>query len=544
MPGPGFDERRPLQGAFTEEGNEMLAASETETVKIAEIPAKAGSKDLINALVPDFEAHPERSAATLARVEEVLGIVAGPTLRKEVLAMKCAEAAEGIGPYEAMPAFAGMRIAAILTEAMSGSEISAIAGLLADSELSTDEVVELHRKYKIPVSRLEEDLLPVRGKGALIYDSKGREYVDLDSNYSATNLGNSNPGLAQALFNQACRLVSQKEDRIQVARARFLKEFGGMLPEGLECFYWQNSGGEAVDKALKIAKACTRQTGVIAFEGGFHGRTHGAIAVTHNEAYRKPFGLDRTGWVHFAKYNDARSVKELLEAGKARIVILELVQGEESGIRPATKEFAAQLRDLCDTYGAVLIADEVQTGFGRVSTGPGKWFACQVAGITPDIMVIGKSFGGGYPVTAVVAKRRISEAMKPGYDGSTFGGNPMAMTAALVATRQMKALDIPSRAARASAVFREELLKIESSLIKGVRIAGLMIGIEMVSEAVVRDVQEIMKKHGAHSSLSSHATMRWMPPLIITDDEIGRVIRAFAKAVSDVETSLALAGRI
>ncbi len=130
-----------------------------------------------------------------------------------------------------------------------------------------------------------------------------------------------------------------KEDRVHVARARFLKVFPGMLPEELDQFYWQNSGGEAVDKSLKIAKAYTQTTGVVAFRGGFHGRTHGAISVTYNPKYRKPFGLDQVDWAHFADYNDADAVEQIFAEGKAKIVILELIQGEEAGIRPADPAF-------------------------------------------------------------------------------------------------------------------------------------------------------------------------------------------------------------
>ncbi len=529
---------------FHEGEREMIAKLDIASGKAGETCSKAGCQELLKAMVPDYSTHPERVPATLARVDEVLEIVAGHTLRKEVLSLKCADAAQGLGPYDPLPASAGMKMAAILTEALSPVEIGKCASLFMDSELSTDEVVELHKKFKIPVSRLEDDLLPVRGLGAKVFDSKGNAYVDLDSNYSATNLGNANFEIATGLYNQASTLISQKEDRIQVARARFLKEFSGMLPAGLECFYWQNSGGEAVDKSLKIAKAYTGQQGVIAFEGGFHGRTHGAIAITHHVEYRKPFGLDKVGWVHFAKYNDLESVRKILESGAAKIVILELVQGEEAGVRSATPEFAAGLRALCDMHGAVLIADEVQTGFGRVSTGPGKWFASQVLGITPDIMVIGKSFGGGFPVTAVVTSRKISSAMKPGYDGSTFGGNPMAMTAALIATRQMKARDLASRAAEASEIFRAGLAKIESPLMKSFRMLGLMIGIELISASVVHNVQEIMKKHGAHSSLSTGSILRWMPPLVITDEEIAAVLDAFSKALNQIETELTLSKRI
>jgi acetylornithine/succinyldiaminopimelate/putrescine aminotransferase len=259
------------------------------------------------------------------------------------------------------------------------------------------------------------------------------------------------------------------------------------------------------------------------------------VAVTHEFAYRAPFGLADSDWVNFCPFGDLDAVEEVLAAGDAKSVILELVQGEEGGARPAPHGFAKALRFLCDEYGALLIVDEVQTGFGRVASGPGEWFACQRFGIVPDIMVIGKSFGGGYPVTAVVCKAHISEAMKPGYDGSTFGGNPMAMTSALIASRQMKALDLPSRVEERSAQFAEGLEAMESSSILGFRCMGLMIGVDLPGPVWVEAVQEEMAKRGAFGSLSSGATLRWMPPLVITREEVGEVLEAFAAALEVVE---------
>ncbi|MHC5037858.1 MAG: aspartate aminotransferase family protein [Planctomycetota bacterium] len=497
-----------------------------------EKPACPG--ELMLGIVNDPQAHPERMNATLARIEEVLGVLVGTNA--ETLFAKCVQAAgQGIGFFDPLPAAAGEAVALVLADALSEEEGERAGELLMASELSTAEVIQLHHDHKIPVSMLEDDLLPVKGMGAEIHDAKGNTYIDLDSNYSATNLGNANGEIAKGLYNQARRLISQKEDRIQVARARFLKTFQGFLPEGLDSFYWQNSGGEAVDKALKIAKAYTGQQGVIAFEGGFHGRTHGAVAVTHKLTYRKPFGLDKAPWVHFAPFGDAGAVEILLAEKKAKIVILELVQGEEAGIRPAPPEFANTLRALCDEHDALLIIDEVQTGFGRVADGKGSWFASQVFGIVPDIMVIGKSFGGGYPVTAVVCKTHISKAMKPGYDGSTFGGNPMAMTAALIATRQMKDLDLPAMVAKRSAQFAEGLAKIDSPLLKGFRVQGLMIGIDLADPETVHPVQEALKALGVHGSLSTGATLRWMPPLVIHKEQVKQVLTAFETVLKGLE---------
>jgi acetylornithine/LysW-gamma-L-lysine aminotransferase len=491
--------------------------------------------DLIGAVVADPVWSPERTNASPARIRELLVLILGD--EAERVYGRCSEAA-GPAHDENAPLTdaAGLRLAATLVEELDEAQLERITELLWLSEISTDEVIRLHRAYKIPVSRLEDDLLPVRGEGALIWDSRGRAYVDLDANYSATNLGNANEAIARGLYNQATLLISQKEDRIGVARARFLREIMPMMPGDLHHFYWQNSGGEAVDKSLKIAKAYTGQRGVVAFTGGFHGRTHGAVAVTHNEAYRRPFGLHQEDWVHFVEWGDLAAVERLLDEGKARIVILELVQGEDAGIRPATPEFARGLRELCDKHTAVMIADEVQTGFARVAAGEGQWFASHRYGVVPDIITIGKSFGGGYPVTAVVTGERIARTMKPGYDGSTFGGNPMAMTAALIATRQMRGLDLPSRVVERSVQFKEglESIKKRSSLVGEIRVVGLMIGIDLDGAERVAEVQERMKKHGAHSSLSTGRTMRWLPPLVITEEQAETVLDAFRLTLGEI----------
>ncbi len=486
-------------------------------------------------IVNNLEKHPERTNATLERIREVLELIFDEKADANKLYQECQHNIQGkYDEFAPLNDSDGRKVAEILAGGLSDEQGYLAAKYIFESEISTDEVVKLHKKFKIPVSHLEDDLLPVRGAGAQILDSKGNAYVDLDSNYSATNLGNANAEIARGLYNQASLLISQKEDRIQVARARFLREIGDMMPGDLTNFYWQNSGGEAVDKSIKIAKAFTKQKGVVAFKGGFHGRTHGAVAITYNKAYREPFMLDDEPWVHFVPFGDLDAVEAHFKNGDAKIAMLELVQGEEAGINPATPEFATGLRKLCDKYEAVMIADEVQTGFGRVAEHEGQWFASHRYNVVPDIITIGKSFGGGYPVTAVVSKPHISQAMKPGYDGSTFGGNPMAMVSAYIATRQMKQLNLTANTVERSKQFSLGLSQIESPKMKGFRTIGLMIGIDLDSPETVARVQEAMKKHGAHSSLSTGATLRWMPPLVITRDETNQVLEAFRKALDDI----------
>jgi acetylornithine/succinyldiaminopimelate/putrescine aminotransferase len=486
--------------------------------------------DIRELIVNDPVKHPERLNATYERIEEVIGLTLDEENASKVL-VKCKESAGIENDRALLTESQGLKVAGILTESVPHGKMEDIKHLLLGSEIATKEAVDLHEEFKIPVSMLEKDLVPAFGEGPWIITTTGKKYLDMDSNYSAANLGFNNEEVALGLFNQASQLISAKEDRVHVARTRFLKTIHGLMPEGLTQFYWQNSGGEAVDKALKIAKAYTKQTGVIAMKGGFHGRTHGAVSVTYNKAYREPFGLDKETWVHFVPFNEVAPVKELLSSGKAKIVITELLQGEEAGNVPALPDFPKRLKEVCDEYNAVLICDEVQSGFGRVATHQGEWWASQTYGVTPDIMVIGKSFGGGYPITAVVTSKEISQAMKPGYDGSTFGGNPMAMTAALIAVKQMREKDLTQNVVERSRQFVEGLHALKSPLISDIRGLGLMIGIKLPSDKHVSRFQVELKKHGIKSSLSTGDVARFLPPLIISKEEVDFALNGIKSAL-------------
>lgn len=486
-------------------------------------------------IIPDPKTHPERMNATLERIQEAVNIVLGdpdPMLQSFLKEAECLNE----NPRNPVNEEMAQVIVKKLTSRFSQDKVFQMTQLLDDAEISAAEAIELHEEFKIPVSLLEKDIIPVCGNGAWLRAIDGKTYLDTDSNYSTTNLGLSNQEIAQGLFNQASRLISMKEDRVHIARARFLKTFGGMLPDGLNQFYWQNSGGEAVDKSLKFAKAYSQTTGVVAFKNSFHGRTHGAVAVTYNPKYRKPFGLDQVDWVYFVDFNDGDAVEKLFAERKAKIVILELIQSEEAGIRPADPDFVSRLRRICDQYNGIMICDEVQTGFGRCAEKEGQWFACQVYGVEPDIITIGKSFGGGYPVTAVVTKKKISQAMKPGYDGSTFGGNPMALVAATIATRQMMALNLTKNVVARSAQIFDGLYKLKEKYptIGEIRGKGLMFGFDLPSKEFVITFQQKMAKNGVKTSLSTDYTVRYLPPLIISKSEVDFFLEAIDKSIKEM----------
>jgi acetylornithine/succinyldiaminopimelate/putrescine aminotransferase len=492
-------------------------------------------KNLKKTIIYDRKTHPERTNATFERIEEVFINVMGKDIKKDLAQLKKhLEPINQRAPLNEQQA--DIIIEFINQQGYESSYLDKIQEQLTYSEISTQDAIAIHKKYKIPLSHLEQDIIPVKGNGCWIIDTKGKRYLDMDSNYSATNLGMANEEIAQGLYNQAKTLISMKEDRVQIARTRFLKEITTMMPHGLHYFYWQNSGGEAVDKAIKIAKAYTQSKDVIAFRKGFHGRTHGAVAVTWENKYKKPFKLDNEPWVHFAKFNDIISVKKVVEQTGAKILILELVQGEEAGNRPASQEFIDALWAYAKNNHLIIIDDEVQAGFGRTAIKKDDWFACMSYNVIPDIMVIGKSFGGGYPVTAVVTNKKISDAMKPGYDGSTFGGNPMAMTAALIATRQMKEKDITANVVARAQELKTGLqhLKNKYPIIEEIRGTGLMISVSLGSEKNVNTVAQNLHNHGIKTSLSTGKYIRFLPPTIITKQEIKTFIDSLEQALKEL----------
>ncbi|KYK26870.1 MAG: hypothetical protein AYK23_02545 [Candidatus Proteinoplasmatales archaeon SG8-5] len=501
-------------------------------------------EELDRVLHNNVKEHPERTDATYERVIEVLETV----LNEEALATAIMvledsmysngySVSEPQGPMTKAQAeiVTGMVMTGLSGGWLSHHALDKMVEMLQLSEISTNEAIALHEAHKIPVSELEKDIIPVKGSGAWMMDTKGKWYLDMDSNYSAANLGLNNPEIAKGLYNQASQLITMKEDRVHIPRSRLIKLLLSIMPQGLDQFYWQNSGGEAVDKALKIAKAYTGQKGVIAFEKGFHGRTHGAVSITANAEYRKPFGLESESWVHFLPYGDLEALEERLALGKEKVVIMELVQGEDGGINVPSKGYVQGVRALTKQHGAVMIADEVQTGFGRTATKAGEWWAADHFEVKPDIMVIGKSFGGGYPVTAVVTTKEVSEKMKPGFDGSTFGGNPMACVAATIAINQMKSLKLEELAAGRGKQLMDGLKALESPLIHKVHGIGLMVGITLPSPGHVKQMQAALKEQGVKTSLSTGAIMRLMPPLVISKQEVDLLVSKFDAAFKTLE---------
>src|SRR6266852_6532938 len=316
-----------------------------------------------------------------------------------------------------------------------------------------------------------------RGSGAVLWDDQGREYLDCAAGHGVASIGHGRPEIAAALAAQAQRLITCPEIVYNDVRARLLERLARLTPQGLSRIFLCNSGTEAVEGALKFARVATGRTGIVATLRGFHGRTMGALSTTWEPHYREPFAPLVPGVSH-VRYNDLAAAEAAINEQTAAVII-ELVQGE-GGVHIATQEYVDGLASLCRERGALLIVDEVQTGFGRT----GRLFACNHYDLQPDILCLAKSIAGGIPMGAVCLGPRVMKSghITSGIHGSTFGGNPLACAAALATLDILEREALPERAAALGALALERLSALRSPLIREVRGRGLLRSEEHTSE--------------------------------------------------------------
>jgi acetylornithine/LysW-gamma-L-lysine aminotransferase len=360
-----------------------------------------------------------------------------------------------------------------------------------------------------------------RGCGARVWDADGREYIDCAGGQGAANLGHANQAIVRAITEQASRLISCPEIFYNDQRARLLERLVAAAPPGLARAFLCNSGAEAVEAALKFARLATGRSEVVAAMRGFHGRTMGALSATWSPAYREPFEPLVPGFRHVA-YNNLLAMQEAITPATAA-VILEVVQGE-GGVHPAAPGYLQGVRALCEERGALLILDEIQTGYGRT----GKMFACEHSGVQPDLMVIAKSMAGGLPMGACLIGPRVGPLPVMSH-GSTFGGNPLACAAALATLDAMGSDDLPGRAARLGHRLMEGLRGLNAPLVREVRGLGLMIGIEL--KIKVTPVLQTLQALGVLALPAGSTVLRLLPPLVIEQEDIDRVVEAIGMAL-------------
>ena len=381
------------------------------------------------------------------------------------------------------------------------------------------KVKDLEERYELPVYP-RRDIVLVRGKAAKLYDEEGREYIDCASNVGVSNIGHANESVAKAIYEQYLTLGNCYAMFYNPVRARLAEKLVSLAPGRLKKVFFCNSGAEAVEGAIKFARASTGKTGIIAAMRGFHGKTFGALAATWGPEYQKPFVPMLQGITH-VPYNNFMKLKESVNKDTAA-VILELVQGE-GGVRVGDKDYFREVRDLCDSQGILLIMDEVQTGFGRTGT----LFACEQF-VEPDLLCVAKSLAGGIPMGAVLCSEAVNVPVKS--HTSTFGGNPLACAAALASLEVIEKQGLVEKAGTLGNYFMEGLKAIRSDKIREVRGLGLMIGIELKEKAGPY-VQALMEK-GIIVLLAGANVIRLLPPLVITKEEIDQALKALQEVLS------------
>jgi LysW-gamma-L-lysine/LysW-L-ornithine aminotransferase len=364
----------------------------------------------------------------------------------------------------------------------------------------------------------------VRGEGARVWDEDGREYIDCIGGHGVAIVGHCNPAVVEAICAQAQRLIICPEVFYNDVRARYIERLLAAAPSwaGLNRVYLGNSGTESVEAALKFARLSTGRAGIVAAMRGFHGRTMGALSATWEPNYRNPFMPLVPGFDH-VPYNQIEPMEEAVSEETAA-VLLEVVQGE-GGVNPADGDYLLSVRDLCDRTGALLIIDEVQTGFGRT----GKLFAIEHYGLRPDLLCLAKGIAGGVPMAATLIGERVQN-LSSGMHGSTFGGNALAAAAATAALDYMLEHDLPGEAARKGAWAMERLRGIEARIIREVRGLGLMIGVDLRKR--VTPYLKALMDEGVMALPAGSTVLRLLPPLVITDDELATACDAVERVLS------------
>jgi acetylornithine/LysW-gamma-L-lysine aminotransferase len=350
-----------------------------------------------------------------------------------------------------------------------------------------------------------------------MWDEAGEAYIDLSSGHGVANLGHAHPALVAAIQEQAARLITCHESFYNDQRAEFSRHLGGLVP-GLNRVYFCNSGTESVEAALKFARLSTGRKEIVAAMRGFHGRTMGALSATWNKRFREPFFPLVPEFQH-VPYNRFDALEKVV-TDKTAGVLLEVVQGE-GGVWLGTEEFLQGAQQLCNERGALLIIDEVQTGFGRT----GKMFAFEHHNLQPDLVCMAKSIAGGVPMAAVLMGDRV-QGLAPGLHGSTFGGNPLACAAGVATIQAIQAEGLIEYAAEKGKWLLDALGAIDSPLVRDIRGLGLMVGIELKRK--VRPYLNELFERRILALPAGLTVIRLLPPLVISQEQLATTVEALS----------------
>lgn len=409
-----------------------------------------------------------------------------------------------------------------------------VRGLPRQTAGKLGEAIALADAYLLPTYK-RAPVLFTHGRGAYVFDSTGKKYLDFLGGIAVNALGHAHPRIVRTIrreAGQAIHLSNLFHNKFQGPLAKKLAEWSG-----LNRVFFANSGTEAIDGALKLARLCAqpvegsdpsgkRKTRVLAMTNSFHGRTFGALSVTATEKYRQPFAPLVPG-VEFVTFNDVSDLEAKFDESVCA-VILETVQGE-GGIYPVTEEFWNAARSLTALKGALLIADEIQCGLGRT----GRHFAYQKFPAVPDVAVIAKPLAAGLPLGAILTNDLVASRVSPGLHGTTFGGGPMICAVALETLQLIEDTDLLTNVRVRGEELRAGLKKLQSKydFIKEIRGEGCMFGVELSIEGGVLVAEAL--KQGLLINCTHEFTIRLLPPFLITKAQVREFLGLFEKVLSE-----------
>jgi acetylornithine/N-succinyldiaminopimelate aminotransferase len=366
-----------------------------------------------------------------------------------------------------------------------------------------------------------------RGSGTELWDSNGNRYLDFLAGIAVVSLGHANPVVTEAIGDQAGRLLHVSNFFANPVATEAAVKINGLLHDAtgqVGQLFFTNSGAEAVECAIKLARkhGGRGRHNVVSALGSFHGRTLAALAATGQPTKHEPFHPMPEGFRHVA-WDDADALRTAVD-GSVAAVLLEPIQGE-GGVKPASADYLREAREICDEVGALLMIDEIQTGFART----GRWFGFEHAGVAPDVVTLAKAMGNGMPIGACWARTDVAAAFEPGDHGSTYSGTAIATAAVNATIDEMQRIDAPALARRQGQRLVDALAGVDG--VRGVRGMGLMLGVELSEGIDARAVYADLLDHGLIVNAVDPSTIRLVPPITVTDDEIDEAVAALAAAL-------------
>lgn len=377
----------------------------------------------------------------------------------------------------------------------------------------------LYQRFPINISK---------GKGAIVWDVAGNEYIDCMGGYGVALIGHCNDRVVNAIKNQSEKLITCHMSIYNNVRLEFLEKMSKISPKKLSKVFFSNSGAESTEAALKFSRKFTGKSGIIAMSGGYHGKTFGALSVTHNEKYRKSFQPLLEG-VKFVPYSNPSKIEESLD-DSIGTVIIEPIQGE-TGIIVPSDGVLQQIRKICDQNDLVLIFDEIQTGLGRT----GKMWAGEHWSTTPDIMCLAKGIAGGLPMGLTLCKPEILDAMKVGEHSSTFAGNPLSCSAGIATIESIIEENLVGNATKVGNIFKNGLFELKENhrIVRDVRGLGLMLALELRFD--IKDILFDGIKEGLLMLYSGRNIIRLLPPLVLDEVKVAKTLSIMDKLLTKEE---------